>query len=55
MSTPKKRKSHGRSRARRSYFNIKPLQLGKCLNCKELKKPHFVCDKCGFYRGKKIV
>ena len=27
----------------------------ECPNCGELKRPHNVCPKCGYYDGKEVV
>lgn len=46
-------KSHTANR--RSHHALKDTNFAKCTNCSELKKRHFVCSSCGFYRGKKIL
>lgn len=31
------------------------VALGKCDNCGEMKRAHFVCEACGMYNGKKVL
>lgn len=51
MGVPKKRKSHSRSRMRRSHDALSAVHLGRCLQndmCSG-RQPHTVCMSCGLY------
>ena len=55
MAVPKHKVSKSRSRSRFANWSIKKVNLVECPNCKELKRPHQVCPKCGYYDGKPVV
>ena len=55
MGTPKKRKSHSRSRMRRSHDALKPIHLSSCKRCGAQRRPHTICGNCGVYRDKAII
>lgn len=55
MATPKKRKSHSRSRMRRSHDALSPTFLGSCPRCGSARRPHTICDGCGHYKGKQVI
>jgi len=55
MSVPKKRRTKGSKGKRRSHHSLKLIQLNKCPQCGEAKKPHEVCPSCGFYKGREII
>lgn len=55
MPEPKKRKTHHKTRIRRSKKIKKAATLIKCLKCDTLVKPHHVCRVCGTYKGVKYV
>ncbi len=40
---------------RRSHHALKNVRLSKCSNCAEMHLSHTLCEKCGYYGGKKIV
>jgi large subunit ribosomal protein L32 len=48
---------HNRSqvRQRRSHHALKPANLTKCSNCGALRRPHHMCQACGFYRGRMVI
>jgi len=54
VGTPKKRKSHSRTRMGRSHLALKRHHLASCPRCGESRLPHRVCLTCGTYatRGK---
>jgi large subunit ribosomal protein L32 len=56
MAVPKYGTSKARSR-RRSSINMKlnAPTLISCGNCGNKIRPHRVCAKCGYYRGKQII
>lgn len=40
---------------RRSHHALDDVRLSKCANCSAMHLRHTMCEKCGTYRGKKIV
>lgn len=55
MAEPKKRLTSTRSGNRRSHLNIDRPAVAICPNCKSTVKPHTLCQKCGYYKGKQIL
>ena len=55
MPVPKRRQSRSRRDRRRSHDALTPATIINCSNCSEPNRPHFVCAKCGYYKGKKII
>ena len=40
---------------RRSHHALDDVRLSKCANCGAMHLRHTLCEKCGTYKGKKIV
>ena len=55
MAVPKSKVSKKRGNSRFANWKLGPVTLVECPQCKELKKPHTVCDKCGYYDGKPVI
>lgn len=55
MANPTHRHSRSRRDKRRANWKGIVPQLVACPDCKELRLPHRVCDKCGTYNGKKVL
>ena len=55
MAVPKRKQSKQRSSTRYAQWKIKPVALVECPQCHELKKPHNICPKCGYYDGVHVV
>ncbi|MFY9114544.1 MAG: 50S ribosomal protein L32 [Dethiobacteria bacterium] len=55
MAVPKRRTSKARRDRRRAHKKLKAVQLVECPRCFELKLPHRVCMKCGFYKDRNVV
>jgi large subunit ribosomal protein L32 len=55
MAVPKKKISKSRRNMRRSHHALKAPARIECANCGELKRPHHVCDSCGYYGGREVV
>jgi large subunit ribosomal protein L32 len=54
MPNPKRRHSKTRTAKRRTHDALKPVPVGACPQCRELKPPHVVCPNCGYYRGRQV-
>jgi len=55
FAVPFHRVSKTRKRMRRSHNALEMPGVTKCPNCGEVIKPHRVCKKCGYYKGKEVV
>ncbi|MHB8461923.1 MAG: 50S ribosomal protein L32, partial [Vulcanimicrobiaceae bacterium] len=47
-------RSKTRSR-RAANWNLNPVTTVACPQCKQPKRPHFVCGHCGMYDGRQVV
>ena len=53
---PKREHSQARRHTRRAaVWNLETRTLLKCPQCGELKVPHKVCGKCGYYKGQEVI
>jgi len=52
---PKRKLSKGRRDRRRAHDALKAVSLVKCSNCGEMRLPHTVCAKCGYYQGREAI
>ena len=55
MAVPKRKVSPSRRDSRRSHDALKAVEVIECPNCGEVKRPHHVCQACGFYAGREVV
>ncbi len=55
MPVPKRRTSKSRRDKRRTHDSLTAPTWMNCSNCGETNRPHQVCPKCGFYKGKKVL
>lgn len=55
MAVPKRKVSKSRRDMRRAHHRLQPVNLAECPNCGELKRPHHVCDACGYYNGREVI
>lgn len=56
MAVPKGKVSRARRDKRRSNnWRVSTPSIVECPNCHEMKQPHTVCKKCGYYNGKEVV
>ena len=56
MAVPKHKTSKMRARTRFSTNSkLTAPTLVECPQCHELKAPHKVCPKCGYYDGKAVI
>jgi len=40
---------------RRSHHALDDVRLSKCSNCSAMHLRHTLCEKCGNYKGKKVI
>ncbi|MBI1809348.1 MAG: 50S ribosomal protein L32 [Gemmatimonadetes bacterium] len=55
MAVPKRRTSKRKKRARNTHKKAAPIVIQACPKCGAQKRPHRVCDECGYYAGKQRV
>ena len=55
MAVPKQKISKSKRNMRRSHHALVPASYAECANCGELKRPHHVCESCGFYDGREVT
>jgi large subunit ribosomal protein L32 len=55
MAVPAKKTSKSKKNQRRAHDAIKAPSLTVCPQCSEPKRPHHVCPKCGYYKGREII
>ena len=55
MAVPKKKISKSRRNMRRAHDSLPSSFHEECPNCGELKRPHHVCEACGYYKGREVV
>ena len=55
MAVPKKKVSPSRRNMRRSHDRLTVSAYGECPNCGELKRPHHMCQACGYYSDREVV
>ncbi len=52
---PKRKLSKGRRDRRRAHDAMVATGLVVCSNCGEMRLPHTVCPKCGYYQGREVI
>ena len=55
MAVPKTKQSKSRTNKRFANYKATAATLVECPHCHELKMPHVVCKKCGYYDGVQVV
>ncbi len=55
MAVQKSKTSKQRTNKRFANWKISAPNLVECPQCHELKTPHRVCPKCGYYDGVLVV
>lgn len=55
MAVPKRKTSKAKKNSRRSHHGVTVASLSVCPQCGQKKKPHTVCEECGYYKGKEVV
>lgn len=52
---PKRKSTSGRRDRRRAHDALTARNSVTCPNCGELRLPHRVCPKCGYYQGREVL
>ena len=55
MAVPKRRTSKRKKRARNTHKKAAPIAIQSCPRCQSPKRPHHVCEECGYYAGEQRV
>ncbi|PIE02908.1 MAG: 50S ribosomal protein L32 [Acidobacteria bacterium] len=55
MANPKRRTSKRRRDQRRSHHALPVTHSIECPNCGAPRRPHRVCDDCGWYGDKQVA
>ncbi|MAH83477.1 MAG: 50S ribosomal protein L32 [Rhodospirillaceae bacterium TMED8] len=55
MAVPKKKISKSKRNMRRAHDSLGGAAYEECSNCGELKRPHHVCESCGWYNGLELI
>jgi large subunit ribosomal protein L32 len=55
MGVPRSKHTKSRRNKGRMHLFIKGPALVPCPKCGEPKRPHTVCEKCGYYKGKEVI
>ncbi|MFQ5423378.1 MAG: 50S ribosomal protein L32 [Phycisphaerae bacterium] len=52
---PDRRTSKSVKRSRRSHHALQPVNLSRCPQCNQARRPHCVCPNCGYYNSRVSV
>ena len=55
MAVPKRRTSKRKKRARNTHKVAPRVAIQMCPKCDAPKRPHHVCEACGYYAGEQRV
>ena len=55
MAVPRHKHTRSSVGQRRMHIFITQAALTTCSKCSAPVKPHIVCKKCGFYKGKEVI
>ena len=55
MAVPFRRVSKTKKRMRRTHLKKDAPTVISCPKCSAPIKPHRVCTKCGYYKGKEVI
>ena len=55
MAVPRHRHTRASVGQRRMHIFITPATLTTCPKCSANVRPHTICKKCGFYKGKEVI
>ncbi len=52
---PKKKRTRSRIGHRKIAYRLYVPQLSRCPQCPSMRRPHRVCDACGYYNGREVI
>ncbi|HEY3490884.1 MAG TPA: 50S ribosomal protein L32 [Candidatus Deferrimicrobiaceae bacterium] len=55
MPNPKRRGSKTRRDKRRTHKKLSNPAINVCPQCKQIKRPHMICQNCGTYNGREVI
>ena len=55
MAVQQNKVTRARRGKRRAHDALAASVCQECPKCGELKRPHHICDSCGFYRDREVV
>ena len=55
MAVPKRRTSKRKKRARNTHKKAPAIAIPACPRGQSPKRPHHVCEECGYYAGEQRV
>lgn len=56
MANPKWKTPRSKTRSRRAAnWKLAAVTVVECSQCRQPKRPHFVCANCGFYDGRQVI
>lgn len=56
MANLKWKTPRSKTRSRRAAnWKLGPVTVVACPQCHQPKRPHFVCENCGFYDGRQVA
>lgn len=55
MAVPRKKVSKSKRNMRRGHLSLPRVNVIECSNCGELKRPHHICQACGYYNGREVL
>jgi large subunit ribosomal protein L32 len=55
MALPKRRHSPSRRDKRRAQWKLSPPPASRCSHCGAVKRPHYICPQCGYYRNEEHI
>lgn len=55
MAVPKRKKSRSKRDSRRATHKLSAPVYNSCERCGEPKRPHRVCNSCGWYKDRYVL
>lgn len=55
MPVPKRKTPRSKARHRRAHWKSNAPTYAVCPQCRQAKRPHAVCQNCGYYGGRQVV
>ena len=55
MAVPRHKHTRSSVGQRRMHIFVTPVVLTTCKKCSSPVRPHVICKKCGFYKGKEVI